>query len=494
MESSDGARVLETNDAMIEDMPRKDQPPGEPPDGGTSWASMVSGTSSGGRPRAERLVSDEFVVERLSVEFPNGEDGEPVITIGHEVLDAMNGLWKQCMLVKVLGRNVPIVVLSRKLRELWRPQGAMSVLDLPRGFFLVRFGVEEEYMAALTGGPWKAFGSYLLVKAWSPEFDPMRNEIVTTPVWVRLSNLPVNFYHRAILLGIAKGLGKPLRVDQTTLNVERARFARVCVQVNLRHPLKGSVMVNGERYYVAYEGLTNICSGCGIYGHLIHSCPKNVPLSAVVAEEAREGEGSEVVVHANQEDGFTMVRRPRQAGAEPRRPVNFTAGKQFGNPRRALKEIPQNQGLRNIPLSNTFERLREDTGQIQLGGEGRGMKGDKENSSDSGMVIFGKNTVPSKEAVLGGDSQILNRGLEGVASERRTGPSKGPFNGGRRKPKSNQPSRGLIFGPIGHEFDSEFTTSGKRLRVESEVSGRAGGRFTGENSENGKTELGIVAG
>lgn len=35
------------------------------------------------------------------MEFPNGEDGEPVIMIGHEVLEAMNGLWKRCMIVKV---------------------------------------------------------------------------------------------------------------------------------------------------------------------------------------------------------------------------------------------------------------------------------------------------------------------------------------------------------------------------------------------------------
>ncbi|CAA7044673.1 unnamed protein product [Microthlaspi erraticum] len=239
MESSDGARVLGDTDATMMDIPGK----GQPPDGAVSWASMVMGTSAGGRPHPEDLLTDAFVVERLSVEFPNGVEGEPVIKIGQEVLEAMNGLWKQCMIVKVLRRTVPIFVLTKKLRELWKPKGVMTVLDLPRGFFMVRFGEEDEYMAALTGGPWKAFGSYLLVQAWSPGFDPLRDEILTTPVWVRLSYLPVNFYHRSILMGIAKGLGKPLRVDQTTLNVERARFARVCVEVNLGQPLKGSVMM-----------------------------------------------------------------------------------------------------------------------------------------------------------------------------------------------------------------------------------------------------------
>lgn len=75
-----------------------------------------------------------------------------------------------------------------------------------------------------------------------------------------MSNITVNFYHKSILIGIAKELGKPFKVDLTMLSFERARFARVCYEVNLKKPLKESIMINGERYFVSYEGLTNICS------------------------------------------------------------------------------------------------------------------------------------------------------------------------------------------------------------------------------------------
>ncbi|XP_013633708.1 PREDICTED: uncharacterized protein LOC106339442 [Brassica oleracea var. oleracea] len=225
-------------------------------------------------PVPEKLIDDGFITERLRVEFPNGEDGEPSITIETEVLEVMNGMWKWCMIVRVLGRSVEISALSRKLRELWNPKGAMYVMDLPRHFFMVRFKKEDEYLAALTGGPWRVFGSYLMVRAWSSEFDPLRDDIATTPVWVRLTNIPVNFYHRSILMGIAKGLGKPVRVDMTTLNFERAMFARICVEVNLAKTLKGTMLINGERYFVAYEGLSEICSKCGIYGHLVHGVQK----------------------------------------------------------------------------------------------------------------------------------------------------------------------------------------------------------------------------
>lgn len=63
----------------------------------------------------------------------------------------------------------------------------------------------------------------------------------------------------------------------------------MCVEVNLKKPLKGTVVINGERYVVAYEGLTNICSGCGLYGHMIHGCPKVVVEREMVPHSGTAG-------------------------------------------------------------------------------------------------------------------------------------------------------------------------------------------------------------
>lgn len=151
-------------DATMMDLGEKDRPPGDPPDGPSSWLRTVVGSQAGGVLRPEAVMDDAFVTERMGLEFPNGEDGELVITIGREVLEAINGLWKRCLIVKVLGRNISIAVMSRKLREMWKPKGAMFVMDLPRQFFMVCFDVEEEYMEALTGGLWRVFGHRSLIR------------------------------------------------------------------------------------------------------------------------------------------------------------------------------------------------------------------------------------------------------------------------------------------------------------------------------------------
>jgi len=113
----------------------------------------VVGSAVGG------ILDDEFVSARMQLEFRDGEGGEPEVTIGEEVLEAMNGFWGQYMIVKVLGKSMSIAVLNRKLRELWKPRGVMYVMDLLRQCFMIRFELEEEYLAALTGGPWRVFGS-----------------------------------------------------------------------------------------------------------------------------------------------------------------------------------------------------------------------------------------------------------------------------------------------------------------------------------------------
>ncbi|KAL1224543.1 hypothetical protein V5N11_020190 [Cardamine amara subsp. amara] len=102
-------------DATMTDIGEKDRPPGDPPDVHVLWVKKVTGSNAGWMLTPEAVLDDDFVAERLSLEFPNGEDGEPVTTIRKEVLDAMNDLWKQCMIVKVLGKNISISVLSRRL-------------------------------------------------------------------------------------------------------------------------------------------------------------------------------------------------------------------------------------------------------------------------------------------------------------------------------------------------------------------------------------------
>jgi hypothetical protein len=74
-------------------------------------------------------------------------------------------------------------------------------------------------------------------------------------------------------MAMASAIGRPIKVDINTLKVERGKFARVCVEVELTEPVVGKIWVNGHWYKVQYEGLHLICTNCGCYGHLGRNCP-----------------------------------------------------------------------------------------------------------------------------------------------------------------------------------------------------------------------------
>ncbi|XP_048596345.1 uncharacterized protein LOC125578102 [Brassica napus] len=479
-------RVLgeDEQDTTMEDTGEKGRPPGDPPDAPGSWVRKVVGSNVGGMPVPEDVVDEKFVESRLRLEFPNGDDGEPVITIGEEVLTAMNTLWKRCMIVKVLGRNVPLMSLTHKLKELWKPNGSMFVMDLPRNFFMVRFESDEEYMNALSGGPWRAFGSCLMVQAWTPDFDPLRDEIVTTPVWVRLSHIPVNFYHKAILMGIAKGLGRPIKVDLTTLKFERARFARIYVEVNLNKPLKGTVMINGERYWVSYEGISTICSTCGMYGHLAHACPKKTAARVLATVSNPDTSLPETTEDMRMETEFTKVRSSRKKTEQQ---IAVGSSVQRIGERDVMgskimvgsrpREVRNENVVEKVTVLNRFGGLSEEgvtenpTDDVERDDENKENENSANLSSAISSGVLGKNLSFAAKGVSG--NQTLPRcGVKDKASGKIRGPS-------LLKPKSRNvgPTRGLVFGPTRGE--TGLSVSGKRLRVENVSVGRPGGVFAG---------------
>ncbi|EOA12299.1 hypothetical protein CARUB_v10007980mg [Capsella rubella] len=414
------------------------RPPRDPPYGAGSYAAKLQGSEFGGIPTLESVMNAAFIKARVKLRFPDGEDGESVITVGEEVLEAMYGLWKNCMIVKVLRSYVLIAVQNRKLRELWRPEGAMTVMDLPRQFFLVLFEKEEEYMAALAG-------------AWSAKFDPLKDDIVTAHVWVRLNNIPVFYYHESILLEIARGLGQLLRVDMTTLQFERARFAWVCVEVNLSKPLKGTKVVNGKIYLVAYEGLAKICSECGLYGHLIHSCPRRTSEMERVMVAANPVQETAAVVR--QADGFKVVEWQGRRTGQPVNKMVFTASSSQSESRANLRDIPR---CPNLEIWNRFGGLGEDTALEENREVSPMTRVNKENElrqprEDTGELVGEvKGLFPNSnmERGKGGNWNGLNLKKQGGGKALEA-------NGPRQR-------KGLVFSPL--KGNDGLSANGKRLR------------------------------
>lgn len=62
----------------------------------------------------------------------------------------------------------------------------------------------------LQDGPWFVFGFFLSIQHWQPNFVAKNAKQSHTTVWVRLPQLPTEFYDGQILQRVGKSIGKLL--------------------------------------------------------------------------------------------------------------------------------------------------------------------------------------------------------------------------------------------------------------------------------------------
>lgn len=177
---------------------------------------------------------------------------------------------RDALVVKLLGKNVGYFAMKDRLQRVRKAQGGFEILDADNGYYMVKFDLQSDKERVESGGAWMIFDHYLYVFNWAPNFASPSAKIQRTMVWVRFPRLNLIYYNdQNVLLGLASVIGKPIRVDKDTLNVERGRFARVCLEIDLTQSVVGKFWIKDNWYHVEYEGLHLICAKCGCYGHLV---------------------------------------------------------------------------------------------------------------------------------------------------------------------------------------------------------------------------------
>ena len=190
----------------------------------------------------------------------------------------------------------------------------------------------------MTQGPWMLGDNYLVIRDWVPNFIPEEHTITKLMVWVWIPRLSVEYFNKNFLLHkIGQKIGKVIRVDDTTANVERGQYTRMCIEVDLSKPLLSKFRLNGSVWIIQYEGLKMICFGCGKQGHKEDCCPLK-PNDQCLRDSHQEPQGDVNSAQGSnqenhQEEGAMygscmIVKKPvrRKTTKQPNRPGNPTGG------------------------------------------------------------------------------------------------------------------------------------------------------------------------
>jgi hypothetical protein len=113
---------------------------------------------------------------------------------------------------------------------------------------------------------------------WTSEFSIQAQTQTHAQIWVRLMDLPQEYWRTKTLFEIASGLGTPLIIDEAALNRRFGLYARFLVDVDLSEQFFEAVIVEREGHalsvMVQYEKQPSFCTHCKMLGHDIHSCLK----------------------------------------------------------------------------------------------------------------------------------------------------------------------------------------------------------------------------
>lgn len=253
--------------------------PDKPPDIGQVNSSQQKVTSISFRDKVlgnkqappVREKTDLLANKLAFIELKNGNRLLPKVFFAESVVKELCSPWQDALVIKLMGKHLGYNIMKEKLTKLWRLMGGFDIMDVDNGFYMVKFVVAEDREKVVSGGPWMVFDHCLAVTNWSPDFASPNAKIEHTLVWIRFPGLNLLYYDESALMVMAAAVGKPVKVDNNTLKVERGKFARICVEIDLTQPVVGKVWLNGHWYKVEYEGLHLICASCGCYGHLVRN-------------------------------------------------------------------------------------------------------------------------------------------------------------------------------------------------------------------------------
>ncbi|XP_019430033.1 PREDICTED: uncharacterized protein LOC109337508 [Lupinus angustifolius] len=153
--------------------------------------------------------------------------------------------------------------LKNKLISMWNMIGKWSMISLGKGFYEFSFLSLEDMRTICSVGSWNLKPGFLRLFLWSPDFNPNLQKQSHTQCWIKIYNLPQEYWSPRIIFSIAFG-----------------HFAKVMVEINLKAELLEQILVEREGFAffvsIEYENLSDFCQKCQVIGHAVHQCRKQV--------------------------------------------------------------------------------------------------------------------------------------------------------------------------------------------------------------------------
>lgn len=136
---------------------------------------------------------------------------------------------------RIRGRKYSATRLKTWASEVW----GHHLVDAPfvqtsvRGWFALRFA-RADHTNWVLSSHWHFEHAHVLLKRWTPMFDPETEQIGIGPIWVRLPGLPLQYWSEDIFRRIGNAMGTYLDYDKSFLQTGLMAYARLLINLDTR--------------------------------------------------------------------------------------------------------------------------------------------------------------------------------------------------------------------------------------------------------------------
>jgi len=254
-------------------------------------------------PQAEATTNVQpspYIVEKL--------ESTPVLEIkNQQVKGLFNTLQNKAVICRFNGFWPRSHDLHAWIYQNWTAN--CQLLLCSKGFFVVQFESMDDYQKVFMQGPWFWGRAGLFITPWFPEFDANTMVVTKMPVWVRLPNLPLPYWHHQVLEDIGNLLGSFIKSDKERQDKGLFTYARICVEIDLSKGLPDRMHLKHESHIwlqrLDYENTAFRCRYCQLTGHLQDTCPlaKKLPKKKKGMRTNRKNWQADYVLSSDEEEG-----------------------------------------------------------------------------------------------------------------------------------------------------------------------------------------------
>lgn len=166
--------------------------------------------------------------------------------------------------------------IQTKLQKVWKTTANWSMTSLGRGYYEFFFVMENDKRNVWAAGTVNLKPGILRLFEWAKNFNMHNQRNSHAQVWIRLMELPLEYWMERTLREIANAVGTPLLIDNATTNRLFGHYARILIDMDFTRKIFYEIIVEREGFVfpveVVYERMPDFCTHCQNIGHAVTAC------------------------------------------------------------------------------------------------------------------------------------------------------------------------------------------------------------------------------